>query len=140
MSDVLCVSLATRKGISAVTLTVDGYLKDKSVVKIKDEDILSSSYSCLIQTFITSLKMVRRYVDENSEINRVVFEVGSSTLIKWVENNYSKNSYHKLFFQALILLNEIPVLYSFSYNVKPFASMYLSNDVDTVKVSGLLEE
>ena len=135
----LCVSCMTKCGVSSVALICDGMLVAKSVTKIKDEAIAESSYKCLIQTFVTSLRMVRKFVDENSDVEKVVFEVNNSTFIKWVYNCYSKEQYQELFVTALELLNEIPIQYSFSYNKKPIATMYLTDKQDTVKISGLLD-
>lgn len=135
----LCVSCMTKKGVSSVVLMCDGHLVDKSVLSIKNKDVLDSSYLCLIHTFITALRMVRKYVDNNSDVERVVFEVNNSTFIKWVYNSYSKEQYQELFCEAIELLNEIPIEYTFTYSKKPMATMYLSEVEDEVKLSGLLD-
>lgn len=135
----LCVSCMTKKGVSSVVLMSEGRLISKSVIKIKDKDILSSSYLCLIDTFITSLRLVRGYINENSDIDKVNFEFNNSTFIKWVYNSYSKEQYQDLFSKAIELLNEIPIQYALSYSKKPFATKYLSEVDSSVKLSGLLD-
>lgn len=138
MTKSLCASCMTKKGVSSVVLMSEGKLVSKSVSSIRDKEILSSSYLCLIDTFITALRLVRKYVDEHNDVDRVIFEVNNSTFIKWVYNNFSKDQYQDLFYKALTLLNEIPIKYSFTYNKKPMATKYLSEVDDKVKVSGLL--
>lgn len=140
MSRSLCVSCMTKKGVSSVVLICDGKLVSKSVKTITNKEVLTSSYLCLIDTFITSLRLLRKFIDENTDIERVVFEVNNSTFIKWVYNNFSKDQYQDLFSQAIELLNEIPIQYTFSYNKKPMATMYLSSVDDKVKVTSLLDE
>lgn len=135
----LCVSCMTKKGVSSVVLMCNGKLVDKSVTVIKDERILASSYLCLIQTFIVALRLVRKYVNENADTENVVFEVNNSTFIKWIYNSYSKEQYQDLFIEAIELLNEIPVRYSFTYSNKPLATMYITDKTDSVKISGLLD-
>ena len=101
MTKSLCVSCMTKKGVSSVVVMCDGKLEMKSVTRIKDNEVLTSSYLCLIDTFITALRLVRKYVDENNDVERVVFEVNNSTFIKWVYNSFSKDQYQGLFYKAL---------------------------------------
>lgn len=136
---VLSVSFKTKKGVSAVTLSNKGYLLDKSVYKIHDVKILDSSYLCLIDTFITALRLTRQVLDKDSEYSRVVFEVNNTTFIKWIELGYSKDAYQDKFFEALTLLNELPIEYKFTYSKVPFASKYISQGVDKVQLTGLLD-
>lgn len=140
VSKSLCVSCMTKKGVSSVVVMCDGKLEMKSVTRIKDTEVLTSSYLCLIDTFITALRLVRKYVDENSNVEKVVFEVNNSTFIKWVYNSFSKEQYQDLFSEALELLNEIPIQYALTYSKKPLATMYLSEVENEVKLSGLLDE
>lgn len=136
----LCVSLASKKGVSSVVLLCEGKLIQKSVTKITNTEVLDSSYLCLISTFISALRQVRQYIGDNTDIDKVVFEVNNSTFIKWVYNSFSKDQYQEFFIQALELLNEIPIQYTFSYSKKPIATKYIDNGVDKVKLSGLLED
>lgn len=139
MSKSLCVSCMTKKGLSSVALLCDGKLAQKYVTKITDKTILDSSYLCLISTFISALRLVRQYVENNTDVERVIFEVNNSTFIKWVYNSFSKDQYQDLFIEALELLNEIPIQYTFTYSKKPLATRYLEAGADKVKVSSLLD-
>lgn len=139
MAKSLCVSCATKKGVSSVVLMCDGYLVGKSVSRIKDSAVVESSYSCLIHTFITALRLVRSYVDNHNDIENVTFEVNNSTFVKWVYNSFSKEQYQDLFCEAINLLNEIPIRYTFTCSKKPLATMYLS-EVSEIKLSGLLDD
>lgn len=140
MSKSLCASFAVKKGVSYIVLVRDGFMVCKSVTQIKDESILDSSYSCLISSFISTLRIVRKFINENSDIDKVIFEVNNTAFIKWVYNGTSKEQYHNLFIEAMELLNEIPVQYSFTYNKKPLSLIYIKDKPDKVKLSGLLEE
>ena len=139
MSDSLCVSLMTKKGVSSVVILREGKLVMKSVTPIKNKEILNSSYMCLLDTFITALRFVRKYTDDNKDITKVVFEVNNSTFIKWIYNNYSKEEYQELFIQAIELLNDIPIQYTFLCNKNPIASKYFADVKTSVKLSGLLD-
>ena len=139
MSDSLCVSLMTKKGVSSVVILREGKLAMKSVTPIKNKEILNSSYMCLLDTFITALRLVRKYTDNNKDITKVVFEVNNSTLIKWIYNNYSKEEYQELFIQAIELLNDIPIQYTFLCNKNPIASKYFADVETSVKLTGLLD-
>lgn len=139
MSDSLCVSLMTKKGVSSVVALRDGKLVVKSVTLIKNKEILNSSYMCLLDTFTTALRLVRKYTDDNKDITKVVFEVNNSTLIKWIYNNYSKEEYQELFIQAINLLNDIPIQYTFLYNKNPIAGKYFADVKTSVKLTGLLD-
>lgn len=135
MSNSLCVSFVSKKGISCIVLMHDGKVVNKKSFTITDEDIKSSSYLCLIQTFISTLRLVKVFIDSNSDIEHVTFEVNNSIFIKWVYNNFSKDAYQDLFHEAMLLLNEIPIKYNLICNKKPLALKYFSESTDKVRLS-----
>lgn len=140
MRNALCVSIMVKKGVCSIILMTGGRVVSKSVTRIKDEDILGSSYRCLIHAFTKALRVLRSYIDNNPNTDKVVFEVNNSTFIKWVYASYSKEAYQDLFEKALELLDEIPVQYMFSYSKKPTACMYLSEVSDNSNtLSGLFD-
>jgi hypothetical protein len=71
-----------------------------------------------------SLLKVRQYLQNNPEIESVVFEVNNSTVVSWLQNYYSKEAYQDSFVEVIRLLQEIPMQYAFVVNPKPKAMRF----------------
>lgn len=136
MSNIV-VSMSLRKGISAIVIMEDGIIKVKYVERIKDEHALSSNYAGIIYTFKLALRHVRQYM-QTVDVKDVCFETSNSTFIKWIDAQYSKESYQKDFDEALTLLHELPIRYAFTYAEKPKAFLFTdSSYLKKESVSGL---
>lgn len=134
------VSIATRKDIGAVFITLDGKQIGKRIDKIKDEHILTSHYLTLIYTFSLSLRMLKQiiYNIPNEEI-QVLFEVNNTTFIQWVQQGYSKDAYNDEFIQMMEELNSLPIRYKLIYQVRTFAYPYTHDKfVTKEKISDLV--
>ena len=120
----LNVSIFIRNDVLAIVLSKEGMLLDKQVEYIKDEDIRGSVYLSLLYGIKKSLLKVRQYLQNNPEIESVVFEVNNSTVVSWLQNYYSKEAYQDSFVEVIRLLQEIPMQYAFVVNPKPKAMRF----------------
>ena len=137
MGGIIC-SFSVRKGIIAVLIIEDGVIKKRIVKKILDDDIVNNSYRAIINAFSLSLRNVRQYIENNTDIRDVCFETSNSTFIKWIDNQYSKKEYQQEFMKTLEILNEIPIRYQFYYVAKPKAFIYTDDKYcEKEKLTGL---
>jgi hypothetical protein len=120
----LNVSIFIRNDVLAIVLSKEGMLLDKQVEYIKDETIRGSVYLSLLYGIKKSLLKVRQYLQNNPEIESVVFEVNNSTVVSWLQNYYSKEAYQDSFVEVIRLLQEIPMQYAFVVNPKPKAMRF----------------
>lgn len=134
----LNVSICIRNNILAIILTKDGMLVDKSVELLKDKDIIESNYLSLLYGIKKSLLKVRNYLENNPEVLSVVFELNNSTVVSWIKNCSSKESYQDSFVEVMRLLQEIPMQYAFVANAKPKALRFADKKYITqrLKISG----
>lgn len=136
----VCLSCISKKDLSSVIISDSGKLVLKRVEKIKDDEVAKSAYLSLIFSFTVGLNMLKMYVEENKDVDSVVFECNNSAFIKWINQGYSRDEYHAEFSKMLELLNDIPIRYSFSYNRKPKATMFADEKfIVKEKLEGLLD-
>ena len=136
--DKITVSIYVKQGISAILIIQDGKLMQKSVSKITDEEVLSSSYLSLLNTLSRALRLVRNFIQENKDCKNVIFELNNSTIIKWFDRCYSKDDYQEQFIEVVNLLQELPIKYLFSLSKKPMACIYTDEKyIEKESVSGI---
>ena len=130
----LNVSICIRNNILAIIITKEGMLVDKVVEYIKDKELCDSIYLSLLYGIKKSLLRVRHYLENNQEINSVVFEINNSTVATWLKNCYSKEAYQDSFVEVMRLLQEIPMQYAFVANTKPKALRFADKKYITQKL------
>lgn len=133
------MSIGIKKDIVCVVLYSRGGVVCRHVERIKDTDILSSSFKVVIQSFIISLRVLRDYFSKNqSYCDEVCFELKNTTFVSWVNNRYSKPAYESMFQSAMSLLQDLPIRYMFSCVSKPRALAYASEEfLPKLTLSGL---
>ena len=124
----ITVSIYVKKNIYAVLFVKNGKLLQKEVKKITDNDVNSSNYNQVLYTLEIAFRFIRNYVENNSDCNYFVIELNNSVVIKWFDRLYSKPQYKAYFDKVVDILEELPIKYLFSYNVKPMALIYAKEE------------
>mgnify|MGYP003399230014 CR=1 FL=1 len=127
----LLLSCAYKKSIASAVILCDGRVLSYKTVKIRDEEISSSSYRSIIYTFDLGLKLLKVYLDEFKDTDSIIFEVNNSNFMKWVSQGYSKDAYRDEFAKMLESLNDLPIRYSIRFTDKPRAFSFV--DVKYIK-------
>lgn len=122
----LLVSLAVKSGLASYIIADNGCEQYKKTYRIKDNDILSSPYLCLIDVFKSALRYVKSYVDEHRDVTQVVIESSNQIFMKWLKQGYSCADYQSAFSEVMLSLDDIALSYSVSVNKRPFATVYLA--------------
>lgn len=136
----VCLSCSFKKDLFSILLLSNGKVELKRVERIKDEKYMDSPLMSWIYVFDIGLNMLNMYIEEHPDVDSVVFECGNSTFIKWVNQGYSKDDYLVYFAKVLEHLNDIPIVYSMSFNKKPKAVMFLDEKyIKKEKLVGLLD-
>lgn len=134
----ITVSCYTRKDLMATTLIKDGVLLSKSVVRVRDNTLISSNYLMLTECFALALRNLRKYLSEHGDDFEISFEFNNSTFIKWVNNGFSKANYQDSFSKVYETLQSIPLQYNLIMNAKPYAMNFCKEKyLEKVKLSGL---
>lgn len=138
MNNILC-SIVVSKNILAVLILEDGMIKRHMTERVRDQKARETPHAGSIYGMTVALRYVRDYIQQSDgESYSVCFELSNSTLIKWVENQYSKEYYQDEFLAMLRLLNELPIMYMFHYSTKPKAFVYAAEKYcKRDKLSGL---
>ena len=134
----ITVSIYVKKNIYAVILVKDGKLYFKEVKRITDDDVNSSNFKQILYTLEKAFRVIRNYVENNSDCDSFVIELNNSTVIKWFDRFYSKENYEEYFKKVIDILEELPIKYLFTYNVKPLSLVYAKEEyLEKTKLSGI---
>ena len=131
----IILSVSVQKGVYAVIILKDGQLINKEVHKVTVGDNI---YTQLLNVLVVGFRMLRQEVEKDLSVSEVVIELNNSIIIKWFSRGMSKEDYDDAFMEAVQELNNIPILYTFTYNSKPKASFYAKEEnIEKPKLTGL---
>ena len=134
----ITVSIFIKKNIYAVLIMKDGKLYTKEVKRILDDNINKSNYNQVLYTLEVAFRLIRNYIENNTDCDDFVIELNNSIVIKWLNKFYSKPDYEIYFKRVLNILQELPISYLFVYNTKPIAKMYANEKyLQKDKLSGI---
>lgn len=119
----IVVSIAVQKGVSAVVIMRDGRVVRRHIERVALSDQRVSIYSNLIQVFSSSLRLLRNYLESDSTCRDVIFEIYSSTFLKWLDSGVASGEYRGKFADSMELLQSLPIRYNFVHK-EPVAKMY----------------
>lgn len=122
------VSIAVKKSLCSIMFIVDGEVVDKATIRYKDWDEEQDPYKRIIFAVSKAIRLIRGYIESNRSDDIVAFEVSNSTFVKWINQEYAKDTYHDEFSKMYSELNQIPMRYVFQYSRKPKASSLLLDD------------
>lgn len=87
----------------------------KGVITIETEKLKDSKNAPALFGFKETIKQLKNLLYERDDIEKVVFEVSNSNLIRWVEKGYSTDELQDSFIEIMEMLNELPIVYNFHY-------------------------
>ena len=130
----IVVSLFVKKNIYAILLQKSGMLYSREVKHITDDYVNGSVFRQQLYVIDRALRIVRNYIENNSDCEEFIFELNNSVVIKWFDKFYSRPEYQDSFEQTFNLLQELPIKYLFVYNKRPMATTYAKEDYINDKV------
>jgi len=123
----ITVSFGFTKDYCAVVLIRDGKMEKNITSRLREYDN-NSTFLRALECMRRAMNLTKFYIDENPDVDEIVFECNNNTVINWVKRGYSKDEYDDLFFECLLKLHEIPVKYSFKHNPKTVALKYANKN------------
>lgn len=132
MRDIIC-SFAYRGDVWSVAILENGQIVSKMTKKMEDTH---NSYRNIIYVFTQTLRYIRQYIQSEGDDFNVCFETSNRIFVQWLKDRYPREEYAEDFMEALNLLQELAIRYSFSYAKVPKALKLLEQPQE-VAVSGL---
>ena len=118
------VSIAVKNDISAILFLMNGKLIQKDVQKVRNYCNGNNTFTNLLSTIYDAMLKTRYFIEENPQIDTVVFEINNSTIQSWFDRCYAKTEYNDLFLKIELVLQSIPIKYDIIVSQKPKALMF----------------
>ena len=129
----LLVSLFVKKDLYTVVIQSNGRIIAKDISKVNADE--EGVYDKLILCFRKMIRLLRNYIEQNREEDRVVIELNNSTFIKWLEFEYATEEYQEQFMKLIKEFNELPIQYNIVFNGNPLAKKFANETKRTDKVA-----